>query len=410
MEKCFAVPTRARLEKELSAIIPTDPIHHPPSVDDSRNLFTRLAEYLAMTERARIAQDWEQRAMTDAWAGAIFEHADAADEAALGRHVKLYIELVKRGEIPPWNPDQNLVQAARGALKQTTRNDADYAVVLREANEHMAPISRVAIFRGAAFASFVTSKSPHEVVVPGAYTRLGWEAYMRDGLDKELAKKQEQDTWVLGLRAPSNLPERTLDCLRSRYFEEYRNAWKNFLTDLDVRQPASNAEVLTQLRALEESPWPYLIVLQTLAENTRLETPSPGEKSVVMDALRQRLMARSAPDSPVTTPGGCRDSARGVEDSFAPLVLFGVPANPGQSRGPTGLSAYMTVVEQVVAVLEAQRIKADSKAATTAFESACRQSIDLLDRSQNSDTLPLISSLVLSPFGCGSTRFLAGAH
>ena len=49
--------------------------------------------------------------------------------------------------------------------------------------------------------------------------------------------------------------ERTLQRdLRDRYFAAYRNAWSDFLKDLDVRQPDSNSEALDELQALSETP------------------------------------------------------------------------------------------------------------------------------------------------------------
>ena len=123
----------------------------------------------------------------------------------------------------------------------------------------------------------MSSKSNPEVVVTGAYQIAGWDDYIRDRLDPDRAQNLSTDSWVLGETETISRENmlRSLKELRERYLAAYRNAWSDFLKDLDVRTPESNSEALDELQALSETPWPYAKLLKTLADNTRLDAPPP---------------------------------------------------------------------------------------------------------------------------------------
>ena len=229
----------------------------------------------------------------------------------------------------------------RSILKQTSEADRDYNALVREPNENLAPITRSSIFIGSAFATYVTSKSKPEVVVSGAYTRPGWEGYVRDKLDKDRAQSLSNDGWVLGETEVVSLDriQRTLQDLRDRYFAAYRNAWSDFLKDLDVRQPDSNSEALDELQALSETPWPYSKLLTTLGDNTRLELAPVSVANQGGQALLDRAAEKAKQNQTVQTilgaDGGAPPPKRWVspvEEAFQPMVAFGVPAADERGR------------------------------------------------------------------------------
>jgi type VI secretion system protein ImpL len=412
LDKGFATPTRTELESELSSLTLSGATHL--SVDQYSTYFTRLKEYLEMTQPARIEPDWEPAALTDAWGRSLGTTAPA-DKGPLKPHVTLYVEFVQRGEIPPWVPNQDLVNRVRSILKQTSQSDRDYSALIRDANENIAPITRATIFLGSAFATYVTSKSNPEVVVRGAFTRNGWETYVRDKLDKERAKQMAQDRWVLGETEEIGVErmEQVLEGLRDRYLADYRNAWADFLRDLDVRKPTSNADALDELQALSETPWPYFKLLKTLGDNVRLELPPPS----TADQTGQALLEKAADKARQTQTGqmllgdgGAAPPKRWispVEDSFTPMVTFGVPATVAadQTPPPTALSHYL---EQIVAKVVGQlqdmkdsKVPPDPKAVTQVFQDAFRGTSELLSSSQNGFTRPLLSPLLMNPIRLG---------
>ena len=196
LTKALVVPTKAELEHELAPAAGQT----RSSIEQYGAYFTRLKSYLSMTDPAHLqAEDGDREAalLTDAWARAV-GLTSTIDKSVLKPHVDAYVHMVAKGEAPPWTPDQALVARVRAVLAQTSRLDRDYSALVREANDNVVPISRSTVFRGSSLAEFVTSKAAPEVVVAGAFTRTGWESYVRDGLDDRRAHKLAHDRWVFG--------------------------------------------------------------------------------------------------------------------------------------------------------------------------------------------------------------------
>ncbi|HEY8038284.1 MAG TPA: type VI secretion system membrane subunit TssM [Polyangiaceae bacterium] len=402
----FVNPTKTQLERELGAVAGQSHL----SVDQYGTFFARLKAYLEMSDPAHLEADgdWEAAALTDAWARAVGA-SSPADKAALRSHVVAYVGLLQRGEIPPWSTDAGLVTRVRAVLGQTSQTDRDYSALVRDANENVAPITKGTVFMGSNFATYVTSRSKPEVVVRGAFTRVGWDTYIRDRLDKDRAKDLAQDRWVLGQSEQRGiqLVEAELDQLSQRYFTEYRNAWADYLKDLEVRMPENNDVELKELGALSEAPWPYLKLLQTVAENTRLE-PSPSSQlgGMATGALGAALgkspgVAGALADAGVALPQKPKRWTSPVEDAFAPMVTFAVPGDGSPDAAqPTSLSHYLDqIVAKVVGVLtdlKDSKAPTDPRALSEAHKNAMRGTTELLV-SQSTFTRPLLTPLLVAP-------------
>ncbi|MGH7298003.1 MAG: type VI secretion system membrane subunit TssM, partial [Polyangiaceae bacterium] len=272
LTKALMVPTKAQLEHELAPAAGQT----RSSIEQYGAYFARLKTYLSMTDPAHLqAEDGDREAvlLTDAWARAVGV-TSTQDKAVLKSHVDAYVHMVARGQAPPWTADATLVARVRAVLAQTSRLDRDYSALIRDANENVVPISRSTVFRGSSLAEFVTSKA--DVTVAGAFTRTGWESYVRDGLDDRRAHRLAHDRWVFGETEEKGVQEiqAELKQLETRYFNDYRDAWTAFVRDLQVRRPENDDVALKELSAESETPWPMLLLLQTMAENTRLQ-PSP---------------------------------------------------------------------------------------------------------------------------------------
>src|ERR1019366_1253879 len=284
--------------------------------------------------------------------------------------------------------------------------------LVREPNENISPITRSSIFIGSAFATYITSKSKPEVVVSGAFTRAGWEEYVRDRLDKDRAQSLANEGWVLGETEVVSLERilRTLQDLRDHYFSAYRNAWGDFLKDLDVRQPESNAEALDELQALSETPWPYSKLLTTLGDNTRLELAPQSLTNQTGQALLDKATEKAKQNGTVQTifgtDGGAPPPKRWVspvEDAFSPMVTFGVPpeAKGDDKPAPTALTHYVhDTVGKIVgelADMKDSKVPADPKAVVTLFQEAFRSTSEQLSSSQSGFTRPILSPLLMNP-------------
>jgi type VI secretion system protein ImpL len=404
----FAQPTQAELETELSAISLGG---GHLNVDQYSTYFNRLKAYLEMTDPTHTEVDWAPGPLTDTWAR-VLGTSSPTDKAALKPHVEHYVRLIQRGEIPPWKADINLVNRVRSVLKQTSEADRDYSALIRDANENIVPITRSSIFIDSTFATSITSKSKPEVVVRGAFTRLGWENYVRERLDPERAKQLAADRWVLGETQEKGVAEmeKQLQDLRDRYFAEFRNAWRDFLGDLDVRQPQSNSEALDELQALSETPWPYAKLLKVLDDNTHLELPPQSAadqagNSIIAKIQQNQTVQKIIGDGGVDTTNKRWISP--VEEAFAPMTKFGVspPAAGADKPAPTPLSHYIEqTVAKVVGVLsdlKDSKAPPDSKALQETFGEAFRGTSELLSSTQSGFTMPLLSPLLMNPIRLG---------
>jgi type VI secretion system protein ImpL len=411
LERAFVRPTKAQLEHELAPAAGQT----RSSIEQYGIYFLRLKTYLSMTDPQRLQGDdgdREASTLTEAWAR-VLGVTSPADKASLKVHVAAYVNLVARGLAAPWTPDSALVARVRAVLAQTSRLDRDYSSLVHEGNENVAPISHATIFRGSTFAEYVTTRSTPEVQVQGAFTRAGWESYIRDALeDESRAKKLARDRWVMGESAEKGEQEikAELKQLEQRYFTEYTSQWAAFVKDVAFRKPENDDAALKELSSASESPWPMLMLLQVLAENTRLQ-PSP--ESPLANAAQGRL-ADVVGSAATKVQNAIGDAGKvptvmqrpkrwtsPVEDAFAPMVTFGVPLDMTQAGGATGLSHYLEeIVSKLVGVLTDVKdspVKPTPKMVASAYETAQRATSELLDSTQNSFTKPLFAPLLLSP-------------
>jgi type VI secretion system protein ImpL len=414
LQAAFVQPTKAQIEHELAPAAGQT----KSSIEQYGAYFARLRMYLSMTDPQRIQGDDGDReitGLTDAWARAL-GITSGPDKAVLRAHVEEYVHMVARGLVPPWVQEGPLVARVRAVLQQTSRVDRDYSALVHEANENVAPITRANMFRGATFAEYVESKSTPEVTVLGAFTRVGWESYVRDALDERRAKKLARDRWVLGESEEQGVKEilAGLKQLEARYFSEYRDAWANFVRDLQVRRPENDMAALKELSSASETPWPMLILLQQMAENTRLQPSPDSPLANVGQAVQGRLtdLVNSAATNAQKAIGDAgavptvqhpKRWMSPVEEAFAPMVGFGVPQDMTTAGGTTGLSHYeeklLTALVGVLTDLKDSPIKPTAKVVALAYVTAQRATSELMDSTQTPYTRPLLSPLLLAPLG-----------
>ncbi len=412
LQTAFVQPTKAQLEHELAPAAGQT----RSSIEQYGAYFARLKTYLSMADPQRLQGDDGDReinALTDGWARAI-GITSGPDKSVLRSHVEEYVHLVARGLVPPWVPEASLVTRVRAVLAQTSRVDRDYSALVHEANENVAPITRANVFRGASFAEYVESKSTPEVTVTGAFTRAGWESYVRDALDERRAKKLARDRWVLGESEEKGVQEilAGLKQLETRYFNEYRDAWAAFVKDLQFRKPTDDMGALKELSEASETPWPMLMLLQTMAENTRLQ-PAPDSPLASLGGNAQGRLTDLAASAAAKAQAAVGDAGTvptvqrqkrwmsSVEEAFAPMVGFGVPQDMTVAVGTTGLSHYeeriLSALVGVLTDLKDSPIKPTAKAIALAYVTAQRATSELLDSTQTPYTRPLLSPLLLNP-------------
>ncbi len=418
LQTAFAIPTKARLEDELRGVGDSSTL----TVDQYNTHFSRLRAYLEACDIEHLETEWEPNALTEGW-GRALGATQKADKDVLKQHVQYYVELMVRKEIPLWHCDPNVVNRVRAILRRLSQADRDYSALVRDANANVPPITRDTVFLNTAFGSYVTSKSKPEIFVPGAFTKAGWELYVRGRLGKDRAKQLAAERWVLGETDPVSVEqmEKLLADVRDRYFINFSRAWADFIKDLDVHKPASNQEALEELTALSEVPWPYLRLSRVLGENVMLEESLEDQALAKTLNIADRELRRELNQNTTISRLGLVDAGAPVapkrwisppEAQFDPMLKFALPVVAPQapnSPEPTPQQLQQTrlahyqdrIVAKLVGVLTDLRDSkgrgVDSRAVTAAFEEAIRGTNELLTGSQNGFTRPILSPLLLNP-------------
>ncbi len=88
------------------------------------------------------------------------------------------------------------------------------------------------------------------------FTRQAWEGQVRQAIDEIAEARREEIDWVLSDDPADIAAELTPDELRQRlterYFQDYANAWLDFLNRLRWRQVQSLGEVIDQLALMSD--------------------------------------------------------------------------------------------------------------------------------------------------------------
>jgi type VI secretion system protein ImpL len=378
-------PAKADLEDRLRSM-DSGPIRTPENFNRD---FDTLKLYLMLASAEHMDAAWAAPRLVRRWS--LTQHAHVKDEEALALpHVAYSFELLKDGELAPFTADQALVARARAILAQVPQMDRLYESLVRDANTEVPSIRREMIFYGSC-APFVQSRKG--VKVDGAYTKQGW-LRVRALLGEQRASLASEQ-WVLGESGIANA-EDLIDKLRQLYFERYRNAWRDFLSDLQVQDPGNAEIALDEINALSEPEWPYLRLIRTISDNVTLEMQDPNSKLGLAEKAVDKVAQVLDAGSPVV------HEVSPVEVAFRPILAFGLPPtikNPGDIPPPTGLSQYEALLSKVVGSLTDIRdaeAGADPRKLGDVFQDVFRSTSALLTE-QDGFTRPLIGPLLMNP-------------
>ena len=396
LNHAMAEPAKKKMELDLTAI------GMAAGVQSSQygRMYDRLKLYVMLTHPQHLNVDWATPQLSRLW-GQLLQDESAETENETTPHVRYYLDLLKRGEIPPWPVEQKILDRARSVLLRAPSLERTYELLVHEANDHVAPITREIIFYGSV-APYVTSKKGERVV--GAYTREGWEK-IRKLLTTE-SSRLSGEQWVLGEVPNDEEVLAQIAKLRELYFKRYINAWRIFIQDLEAARPVESTSSLDQLNALSEPEWPYLRLLRTLHENTTLvleDAPTMVDSITekLIDKAEQKAEKMAAKATGIKGPGVEKKGEPPktlVEQAYSPLSKLAI-APEGVDPSSTGLAQYQGILAKLVGVMSDLR-DADTPAKTATleqeFETAFRATSSLL-ANLDGFTRPLISPLLLRP-------------
>lgn len=390
----MANPVKQKLEFDLGAIGMSAGV---PSSQYGK-MYDRIKTYVMMTDRAHLDIAWITPRLTELWAQLLQDPSPEAQKA-MTPHVRRYAEMVLAGEIPEWTPATKLLDKARSVLLRAPSIERTYDLLVREANEHEAPITRETVFYGSV-APYVTSRAGKKV--DGAYTRGGWD-HVRKLLTTENSRL-EGEKWVLGEAAlPSHVVAAQIEHLKKLYYDHHIAAWRDFLQDLVVERPMETTSSFDELNALSEPEWPYLRLLRILHEHTSLplETNEKTLLEKVEDKLEDKAERLAAKVEGKQAKPQDKEAPRvltPVERAFLPMTRFAV-AESGADPSSTGLAQYQAILGKLIGLMTDLR-DSDTPTNTSTleqeFETAFRATSTLL-ATQDGFTRPLLSPLLLRP-------------
>jgi type VI secretion system protein ImpL len=325
--------------------------------------------------------EWLSGRIADLWAEPLAMAGDVATRGAMERVARAYVEIVARNPEYLFERNEKRVENVRRILKRTNQLDAMLAELIRDIDVPDLDLRSLT-------ASQVALKNDNRMV-RGAYTRQGWENVVRDRLEQPLDQLMGQE-WVLGRtkEEAEQSREKLVAELKSLYFDNYIQEWKQFIGAIYVDMPADYVGAQRVFEDLTRgAPPPYGRLAQNLAYHTDLPEASAEEEDgddlldQALDAggkaiekkggkagkaLKAGKTAKGALDSRGRTPARntLLKSTDDVREAFVGLARFGAPPPPppvaeGQPPPPPPPVPLDTYQEELRRVRDALKAKID---------------------------------------------------
>ncbi|HEF4762484.1 TPA: type VI secretion protein VasK, partial [Pseudomonas putida] len=309
---------------------------------------------------------------------------------------------------PDWRiePDQRLIAQVRqvllGQLSQRNAQTSLYQKVLDDAAQHYPALSLQQLVGEADVqALFFTRDS-----VPGVFTRQAWEGQVRRAIDAIAEARREEVDWVLSDKpndiAAELTPEQLRQQLTERYFQDYADAWLDFLNSLRW-QPVDNlGEVIDQLALMSDvRQSPLIALMNTLAYQGQAGARGPAFTDSLVKSAQQLIAQDTVPviDQQAQGPSSPLDA------SFGPLLaLLGKDAETNSDR--LNLHTFLNRVTRVRLKLQQVSNAANPQAMTQALAQSVfqGQNVDLTDTQAYASLLA--ASLGAEWDGVGQTLFV----
>jgi type VI secretion system protein ImpL len=393
-----------RIEQNLSLFSQNqDSPNWKPGSDDYAQHFDALKMYLLITWPRTpreptfddAHQDWLVDQMVRHWTQVKGTAGEARLQQTITRHARTYIQMLAADpEQLAFARDNNVVRAARRALNRvpvtTLEMDRIVADVSREYTDQT-----LDDIVGAVPAMHATKR------VRGAFTKAAWDQVVRSRLESAFKNKE---AWVLDRDAKEDEQMSRAE-LRTRYYQQYIQEWRDFLNSISVRPP----DDVDQMQALLESltrgkPPAFGKLFRALAYNVQLErTPKEEEKSAARKALEQVFKPEKKDEPKLidanSATGEYTLGPREVEKEFATLIRFSnekSPSGDGEEQ-LTALDFYQDQLALVQNTLLAVKEKPAESGALLEKIKTTRENVAMLVKKYESG-VPILEKLLLPPF------------
>lgn len=337
-----------------------------PKANDEPELKDAVATFAGN----QLASEWAGRVP----AGTV---VDDGVRRAMLLNAQLYTSLLHDTPRLALQRNASVVASTRRILLRTSTIDLELQDIINSVDSSYNIDLGGAIGRTPTYLSQTGPDAHH--IVRGAFTRRGWEDVVRARL-KQAPDRIAGEAWVLGERPNLTAEQQRLETLvnvRSQYFSQYIDEWRNFLRAIRVRPPANAEAAHTMLTWFTEgrSPPVYEFLFTTLGENIRLNDPDEAgtgaASASVLQSIEREISSRlqrtrtgTAADQALraaraarTTDDGPSTFVHRVDVENNPmlhgLVVFGVPQMPPRQQqdpnappqppptpSPTALNGY----------------------------------------------------------------------
>jgi type VI secretion system protein ImpL len=185
-------------------------------------------------------------------------------------------QLGKKGELTVSLPEDLLAEAsARTFLRQAGGLEQQLRALLGDVNQQVKPLAV------ADYADDYRSVLAGPPEIAGAFTKKG-QVVFEDMVDKGNFGSGGEKC-VMG--DSPGLAQQTADLqvkdrLRSRYYRQYANAWRDFIGSFTVIRYAGIDDASRRLNILSGPRSPLLGIVRMAAANTNFPPPKPGEQSM----------------------------------------------------------------------------------------------------------------------------------
>jgi len=251
-------PTRSALNGWLAGLPPT------PAENSSYDAsYDALKAYLVTTALPDSAR-------ADFLAPVLMRHwqtigaADSVRQGVAHAQFGFFADELPHGNPFPHQADQSQIQRTRGFLRAFSGADQLYRYLLTLSREGLTPVR------------WPDATVRNEFVVPGEFTRPGWDKAQLALSDVQRLLNREP--WVVGEAAVSSDEMIRLErALRDRYTAEYVATWIRFLNAGSVAPFSGVGDAATKLRTLTSNPYPLLGMIGIASSNTNVDTVLVGK-------------------------------------------------------------------------------------------------------------------------------------
>ncbi|MFL5349072.1 MAG: type VI secretion system membrane subunit TssM [Hyalangium sp.] len=374
-----------------------------PGSDDYANHFEALKMYLLITwphaqrepSLDEAHQDWLVDQMVRHWTHVKGSGGEANLQQAISRHARTYIQMLAADpEQLAFARNNNTVRAARRALNRVPVTTLELDRIVSEVGREY-PDQTLDDIVGGVPAMRATKK------VRGAFTKLAWDQAVRTRLEHAF---KDKEAWVLDRDAREDEVQSRNE-LRTRYYQQYIQEWKDFLQSITV-QPPDNVD---QMQALLESltrgkPPAFGKLFRALAYNVQLErTPKAEEKSAARKAIEEVFSSDKKDEKKLVDPNAATGEytlgPRDVEKEFTTLIKFTTEESRSED-GEEKLTSQDFYQDQLALVLNALlgvKEKPSESGALLEKIKTTRESVAMLVKKYESGG-PILEKLLLPPF------------